>query len=404
MNDGGEVLALMQQPTASNAPTPQAAYAVSARFADSLRITGLSINDQVLKATSIKKALPDDISQAQLTLFVAAAQMDSTAYAALINDFIAQFPSSHEGYIYRAEQAAKGLNFEQADRDMAQALKVSANPDEVHYSLSRMIYQKELYYPNVAYDGWNFDRAFTEAQAAYAASPQPTYRHQQAMVLFAQRRYDDAYNIYEELFTSPIRSADIFYEASRCKKMAGDTVAHLALLDSCVSTFSKPYLKEAAPYLLASAQARMEVGKNREAAGLLNEYEQLMAAQVNDKFYYLRFQAEVDGRLFQQALNDISKAIEITESNIKLQDATNSNLDFYYAEKASLQVRVGLYDDAIETAKACIDTAPNQSNGYLFLGLAQCLKGQKAEGLKNLEKAREMGDPQATELIEKYSK
>jgi hypothetical protein len=48
--------------------------------------------------------------------------------------------------------------------------------------------------------------------------------------------------------------------------------------------------------------------------------------------------------------------------------------------------------------------APEYSDGYLFLGLAQCLKGQKAEGVKNLQRAKELGDPQVDELIEKYSK
>jgi hypothetical protein len=48
--------------------------------------------------------------------------------------------------------------------------------------------------------------------------------------------------------------------------------------------------------------------------------------------------------------------------------------------------------------------APDHSDGYLFLGLAQCLKGEKEEGLKNLKKARELGDTQADTFIEKYSK
>ena len=67
-------------------------------------------------------------------------------------------------------------------------------------------------------------------------------------------------------------------------------------------------------------------------------------------------------------------------------------------------MRVGLYDEAIETATECIRVAPDHSDGYLFLGLAQCLKGEKEEGLKQLKKARELGDPQADGLIEKYSK
>lgn len=391
MDDEGLVVGIMQQPYKTD--NSGVAYAVSARFADSLRISGLSINDPALRATKIKKDLPDDIAQAQLTLYMAGAQMDSAAYATLIDDFIAKFPKSQEGYIARAQLAANSDHYEQADRDMAEALRVTDNPDEVHYSYSRLIYQKVLTRPEPPYESWTLERALSEAQAAYATNPQPVYRQHEGMVMFAQKRYDEAYAVYEELFTSPLRSPELFYEASRCKVLAGDTTAQIALLDSCVSLFSKPYLKEAAPYLLASAQARMESGRYREAATLLNEYEQLMAAQVNDRFYYLRFQAEVSGRLFQQALNDIDKAISM-----------NPQSDLYYAEKASLQVRVGLYDEAEQTAKECIATAPDHSDGYLFLGLAQCLKGEKEEGLKNLQKAQSMGDPQAEGLIEKYAK
>ena len=394
LDDDGLVIGIMQQPYGQDTVS----YAVSARFADSLRISGLSINDPVLRSTKIKKDLPDDIAQAQLTLYMAAAQMDSAAYAMLVDDFIAKFPKSHEGYISRAQLAANGNNYEQADRDMAEALRVcresgsSNSADDVHYNYSRLIYQKVLTRPEPAYEPWTLDRAIDEAQAAYAANPQPVYRQQEGMVMFAQKRYDEAYAVYEELFASPLRSPELFYEASRCKALVGDTTAQIALLDSCVALFSKPYLKEAAPYLLASAQARMEAGKDRQAVSLLNDYEQLMATQVNDRFYYLRFQAEVGGRLFQQALNDITKAISM-----------NPQSDLYYAEKASLQVRVGQYDEAIETAAECIRVAPDHSDGYLFLGLSQCLKGEKEEGVKNLRKAQELGDPQAEGLIQKYA-
>ena len=118
-----------------------------------------------------------------------------------------------------------------------------------------------------------------------------------------------------------------------------------------------------------------------------------MAAQVNDSFYYLRFQAEQGGRLFQQALNDINRAIQM-----------NPRQELYYAEKASLEVRVGRYDDAMQTATECVRIAPDYSDGYLFLGLTQCLKGNKEEGTANLRRAKEMGDTQADALIEKYGK
>ena len=165
----------------------------------------------------------------------------------------------------------------------------------------------------------------------------------------------------------------------------------LALMDSAMSTFTKPYLKEVAPYLWARSQARLSAKKYREAISDMNDYEELMKATVNDNFYYIRHQAEIEGRLYQQALNDITRAIVM-----------NPKETFYYAEKASLEIRVGLYDNAIATAKECISIDANDSDGYMFLGVAQCLKGNKKEGIKNLQKAKDLGNLQADKLIQKY--
>ena len=390
LSEAGEVLGLMQQP-ASLMDTLN--YAVSALFADSLKTTGLSINDPVLRATGIRKALPQDVGQAQLALYIGGASLDSLAYCQLIEDFILQFPNHPDGYTYRAQQLVNGSRFDDADRDMKKALKVAEKPDEVHYTYSRLMLQKLLYMPEQNYDAWSFDGSFDEAGEAYRINPLPTYRQQQAVVRYAQQRYDEAYAIYEELFASSLRSPELFYAASVCKEQLKDSVAQLALLDSCVAQFSRPYLKETAPYLLHRAQLLMDMNRHREAVTDLNDYESLMKTQLTSNFYYMKYQAEMKGRLYQQALDDINEAIRMTPQS-----------DLYYAEKASLQVRVGLYSEAVETANTCIQLAPDHSDGYLFLGLSQCLLGQKTEGVKNLKKAGELGDPQAEGLIEKYSK
>ena len=390
LSEAGEVLGLMQQP-ASLKDTLN--YAVSALFADSLKTTGLSINDPVLRATGIRKALPQDVGQAQLALYIGGASLDSLAYCQLIEDFILQFPNHPDGYTYRAQQLVNGSRFDDADRDMKKALKVAEKPDEVHYTYSRLMLQKLLYMPEESYDAWSFDGSFDEAGEAYRINPLPTYRQQQAVVRYAQQRYDEAYAIYEELFASSLRSPELFYAASVCKEQLKDSVAQLALLDSCVAQFSRPYLKETAPYLLHRAQLLMDMNRHREAVTDLNDYESLMKTQLTSNFYYMKYQAEMKGRLYQQALDDINEAIHMTPQS-----------DLYYAEKASLQVRVGLYSEAVETANICIQLAPDHSDGYLFLGLSQCLLGQKTEGVKNLKKAGELGDPQAEALIEKYSK
>ncbi len=390
LNDDGLLLGLMQRPAVQG---DTLSYAVSALFADSLKMNGLSINEPALRATHVKKALPDDVKQAQLSLFMAPSSLDSAACANLVDDFIRKFPTEQDGYITRAQLAAEAERFADADADMQQALKVGERKDEAHYSFSRLIYQVLMQSSENPYEKWSLDKAMAEAEAAYAENPMPLYRQQQAYVLYGQKKYAEASSVYETLYNSDLRSPDLFLEGATCKLMQTDTLAYLALLDSAVSLFSQPYLKEAAPYLLTRAQARMEAGKYRDAVNDLNDYEKLMMTQINDRFYYLRFQAEQGGRIFQLALNDIAKAIEL-----------NPNQEVYYAEKASLEVRVGLYDEAIETARKCIALVPSYSDGHLFLGLALCLKGDKAEGVKSLQRAKELGDAQADALIEKYGK
>ena len=388
LNDGGEVIGMMQQP-ASDKDT--LSYAVSARFADSLKISAFGMNDATLMLTSIKKELPADIKDATLALFLASSQLDSAAYVTLVGDFIQKFPQASEGYLYRAQLATADGNFASAEKDMETVLKLAEKKDEAHYSYANMIYNKEIFQSNKPYANWNFDKALAEIQAAIVANPQPAYNQLKANILYAQQKYDEAYAIYDELSHTSMHNAETFYAAAKCKEMLKDTTAMLALLDSTMATFSKPYLKEAGPYIWARAEARSNAGKYRDAVNDMNDYEELMQASINDNFYYVRHQTEIQARLYQQALNDINRAIQI-----------NPQETLYYAEKASLCIRVGYFDEAIETARESIGIDANDSDGYLFLGLAQCLKGNKKEGIPNLQKAQELGNPQAANLIQKY--
>ncbi len=387
-NEAGEVIGMMQQPASSK---DTLSYAISASYVDSLKMTGITFNNTTYRQTFIRKELPADLKEANLALYLSASQLDSASYVAVIDDFIRQFPNVPDGYTARALQAADAGRFAEASHDMEQAIKCASPKDDAHFTYARIIYNKEIYQADQPYSDWNLDKALSEIQAANAINPLPTYRQLEANILFAQKKYDDAYNIFDELTRSDLRNAEIFYGAARCKEMLRDTTAMLALMDSTLATFSKPYLKEAAPYLWARAEARRNAGKYRDAVADMNEYETLMTANVNDNFYYVRHQTEIQGRLFQQALNDIDKAIQM-----------NPQETLYYAEKASLEIRVGMYDAAIATAQECIGLDADLSDGYLFLGLGQCLKGQKEEGIKNLQKAQTLGNPQAAPLIEKY--
>lgn len=388
LNEAGEAVGMLQAPAQDNSGTE---YAVSARFAAELSITGLSVSDETLRSTGIKKDLPDDLDQALLSLYLGSSVLDSLTYINLINDFIAKFPSTTDGYIYRAQMESNANHFDAADRDLALSVKMADKKDDAHYNYAKLIYQKLLLKPELPYEPWTFDKAIEEVDAAIKSNPNNIYSQLKAEILFSAERFDEAFSVYEGEINGGYPTATMYFGAARCKEMTGDTATCIALLDSTIATFSKPYLKDVAPYLLSRAEIYLNTRQFRLAVQDMNDYEELMSSQLSDEFYYIRAQAETEGRLYQQALNDLATAIEKAPHNT-----------IYYVEKASLEVRVALYDDAIKTAKESLEVDANLSDGYLFMGLAQCLKGDKAEGVVNLGKAGELGDPRAQELIEKY--
>ena len=354
LNEAGEVIGMIQPAAGEQGQT---AYAVGATFLADIKATGLSFNDMTLRSTQIAKAVPNKYDDALLSLYVSVSYMNIDEYKDYINRFIEKFPNATDGYIYRARQSASEGNFESADADIKQAIKVAEKKDDAHYQYAQMMFQKAITEDDQPYEGWNLEHALEESKAAYAANPQPVYRQQQAQILFAQQKYDEACNIYLELTKSELPTAEMYYAASQCKLQNNDKKAAVMLLDSAVNQFTRPYIKTVAPYLRVRAQLSMEI------------------------------------RRFQQAINDMNDVVALIPSNPEL-----------WAEKASYELRVNLTDQALVSATECMRLDPEGSDGYLMAGIAQCQKGNHEEGLKNLQKAKELGNDQAQMFIDKYSK
>ena len=386
----GLLLGIVQQPM-NESDTIN--YAIGISFADSLNITGLSINDATLNSIGIKKALPDTYDQAILSLYLGESLSDSVRFRTIIEDFITKFPQKPDGYTYRAQQYVNSGKYAEAQKDMEQAIKVSEKKDETHFDYAKLICNKETYHADDEYKPWSKEEALKEVDKAVEINPLPYYSSYKGDILYSMQRYDEAAETYKALTATNMGGAELYYKIARCYEQKEDTAAMAAMLDSAVNCFPRPFVRAAAPYLLARAQALYKCKKYRASVNDFNEYEKLMLMSLNDNFYYIRMQAELDGRLYQQAINDISKAIEMNPAE-----------PAYKAELASIYIRVNMIDEAITAARVCVKQAPEMSDGYLFLGLAQCLKGSKEEGKKNLEKALAMGNQQAQTLIDKYAK
>lgn len=387
VNSNGMVIGIMQQSATSNA-----IHATDARFAADFRPMGLNVSDPLMRKTSIPVTISSDRDQALLTLMLSGQQGDSIKYVRTIEQFIKQYPTATEGYVARAQSEMQANDFDAVSRTMATCLKNAADKSEAHFEYGRLMYQHEVFHSDRPYAAWGLDKALEQVNEAYRLKPLPMYQHQIAQITYLKGDYEQAYQQFMALTNTDLRNPELYYEAAQSKlQLQAPQEEILALLDSAVANCHEPLGPEAAPYFLARGMALEEVGQYRKAVNDYNQYDSLAIGVKSASFYYQREQCEVKGHMYQQALNDIARAIYMSSGDPKL-----------VAEMASLQIRLNLTEDAIRTTEALIKGVPDYDEGYLLHGMALIKAERKKEGLEALQKAKELGNEQAGELIEKY--
>lgn len=391
MDEEGEVLGMIQRKANASATT---SYAVSVAYGNTLCTNGMSSADNDLNAIHIRKALPADEADIRTFLFMTAARSDSATYNQYLNDYAEQFPKSSEPYTQRADFYMAHGNYAAAEEDMNAAMDVAEKKDEVYYAFSKLLYELNLKPGYTVYKDWDMNKSLSLAGEAYKQNPLPLYTLQEGNTLYALKDYEKAFEKYLSLTGTNMRSANLFLYAAQCKRMAGaDTLQILALQDSAVACFSKPYLKDAAPALLERSNTLLALGRYRDAILDLNEYEHLMGDELTAYFYYRREQAEMQCRMFQQAINDINKAIELDPQNVN-----------YWVEKGGVCLRVNQTAEAVQALEKAISIDSQNAPAYRMLGYIQVQQKQTEKGIANLKKAKELGDEVAIGLLEKYSK
>lgn len=383
VNKNGQVIGLMH----SNGQTT----AIDANYASQLKVSGLSSLDAALRETSIRTALPDTEQEAMTMMTLKKGQLNMQDYDKYADEFIEKFPTSAFGYKEKALGLVNDSKYEEAARMMETGIKKSAAKDEAHSNYSDIIYQKIIYKGDSVYTAWTMDKALDEARQAYAIKAQPVYKHQEARILFTKGEYADAANIFLDLTKTPINSGELYLEAAQAKTRlkAPDSEIEM-LLDSAVSVGARTNM--AGPYYLARGQYLANKGQYRRAVQDFNMYDSI-ARPVDPAFFYARYQCETKLRMWQPALFDIARTCYLAPKE-----------PTFFAEWASLDLRVKRYDEGISAASRCIELAPEYADGYLLLGLLYKEKNMKAEAIKNLKKAEELGDKRAAGYLEKIKK
>lgn len=396
MNAAGQVLGLIQK----NADTESTeSYAIGASYGAKLNISALSSSDGSLNRIGIKKALPDTEDQALVFLLMSAEQMNRENYLTLLNEFITQYPNSHEGYIRRATYYMNGNDAAQytlADEDLNKAVIMATNKEDAYFQAAKTLYAYLTSLNNQeAYASWNYDKALEWIRQAIAISAQPLHIQLEGDILFAQGNYADAFTAYEKVNQSPIADATTYYSAAKAKQLmeGSDINDVLALMDKAIEKLQKPYMSVAAPYFYERAEMRAQAGKFRESVMDYNTFFDAVGGDVTALFFFQREQAEMQCRMYQHALNDINKAVEMAP-----EDAD------FWVEKGTVHLRFNQLDDAIAAFNKALSLNDKYAAAYRLLGYCQAIKKNNKEACANFAKAKELGDELVDTLIEKYCK
>ena len=396
MNANGEVLGLIQKNASDES---MESYAIGASYGATLAISALSMNDGALNKIGIKKALPDTEEQALVFLYMSSEQMDKETYLSVLNDFLSQYPHSMEGYIRRANyyMSMKDTSkYPLADEDLKKAIEVSSSKEDAMFQVAKAMYSYLISQEGKeGYEEWSYDKTLELIRDAIQKNNQPLYVQLEGDVLFAQGKYGEAFNCYDKVNQSSLASAATFYSASKAKQLTegSDINEVLALMDSAIVKLSKPYFGEAAPYFYERADLRAQAGKYREAVMDYNTFYDAVSGDVTAYFYFQREQAEMQCRMYQQALNDINKAVEMAPEEVD-----------YWVEKGSVHLRVNQLDEAIAAFNKALSMNDQYAAAYRMLGYCQAMQKKNKEACANFAKAKELGDEVVDQLIEKYCK
>ena len=365
-----------------------------ANYAKDFVLKGLSQNDVTLRQSDIRIGLPNTLEEAVVALMLSS-EKPANIHEAIVNEFITKFPQSNDGYYALANiQIAKG-EVANADKTMQTAIGKVTAKDEAHYNFARLIYRNAFipeFEEKAKAIGWALDKALDEVQKAQSAKANDAYRHLQAQITYAKGDYAKAYTDFEALTKTKFNNPELYLEMAQSRQHLGGTDQEiLDLLNKSIELCDTPYVSTSAPYFYTRGQQLEKMGEYRKAVQDYYTYEYFNQGRLGAAFYYMREQCEVKGRMWQQALQDI-----LVASRLDPKEA------LYPTEAGSLLLRLNKLDAAMSAAQQAIQLDAAQPDAYLILGIAQCESKQKESGIKNIQKAKELGNTQADTFLQKY--
>lgn len=387
-------------------------YALDLRYGRDLTISAIPTKSTslALQGIHIRTGLPDAQEEALVYLYFQSRSAGNDDYLALLNEYIDRWPQSAEGYYRRTTILLDLLRFDEADRDLQTYLRLSDDKMVANANVAQTIYTKLVYQPEATYDKWTFDRALGYIRQAVAlaedrliAATNDTlrqraelsvleYRLQEAQVLMASGGEEEALDIYGQINAGPWASATTFYAASLAHEAAGDSLpVVIALLDSAINRLPQPLTADGAAYVLRRGRLLGDAGQYRLAVLDYNTFAEAQRGGLNATFYYDRAMLEQNGRMYQQAIDDLKQAIKL-----------QPRVPLYHVEMSGLLLRVGELDGSIQAATDALALDANLADAYRIRGYARLQQDDRQAARDDFDQAINLGDETARALLNTY--
>lgn len=244
-------------------------YALDTRFATSLSIKALTLNEPSYRNLRYPKRVPETLDQAQVYLFLASSMSDRDYVADIIDAFVEQYPTHYDGYLERYKMDIERQDYDAADADGAQALAcATGKSDEVHYQLARGIFTTLVADSTFTRDGWTMERVVEELKAAIDSVPLQSYYQELADVYAYNEKYRAAVGtlILMEQLEGFQGTEEFYYYREQLESRCRMYQQALDDIDRCVAL--RP---TRAAYRLEKAVLNIRVGRPEVARPLLED-------------------------------------------------------------------------------------------------------------------------------------
>lgn len=400
----GEVLGLAQADASGN---KDVCYALSAGYANSLAIASADFLNAVYNNIGIKKAWPADVDQATVALYLINSSQSPEKQLETINDFIATFPDNSEGYLSRSNlyaynratfgktPAEQEKYLTMALEDIKTASKYSDKKGDGYFNQAKLVLGVAANDTTLTNPAWTLDASLDAVQKAIKEEDLPAYRQLEGDIYLAKGQFKEAYDDYMLVNNSDLASASSYYYAAKIlENITGFNIGDvISLLDKAIEKAQAANNPELPTYVLERVDWKLRLSQYPQAIADYDLYYDLMGGRVNAQFYYLREQAKFRAGDLEGALKDIQEAIK-----------NSPETPDFYAEEASVYVRMQKYAEALESINNALKIAPDFAACYRLRGVCYVRMEKKAEACEAFQKAKELGDPVADKLIKEHCK